>query len=228
MKRLDCAGRASAISLFAALAIVFGATAAEAHHPSHRHNAVPITHSRHAAIAVRMARPLPDSEVGTPDLTNSGVVLSDPTLSIVSEDKTAQADTPAIVRPNRRIYCVEFARLASGIALFGDAKTWWGQANKAYAQLANPAPGAVMVFSGRKTMRSGHVAVVKRLVGPREVLVDHANWGRDGRIYLNAPVIDVSPNNDWSQVKVWNTVAGTMGTTAYSLKGFIAQRFASN
>ena len=77
-------------------------------------------------------------------------------------------------------------------------------------------------------MRSGHVAVVKRLVSPREVLVDHANWGRDGRIYLNAPVIDVSPNNDWSQVKVWNTAAGTMGTTAYSLKGFIAQRFAAN
>jgi hypothetical protein len=60
------------------------------------------------------------------------------------------------------------------------------------------------------------------------VLVDHANWGRDGRIYLNAPVIDVSPNNDWSQVKVWNVKANTMGTTAYSLKGFIAQRFASN
>ena len=228
MKRLDCAGRASAISLFAAFAIVFGVSAAEAHHPSHRQSAVPTTHSRHAAIPVPVARPSQESEVSSPDLANSGVVLSDPTLSIVTEDKTARADTPAIVRPNRRIYCVEFARLASGIALFGDAKTWWGQASKAYAQLANPAPGAVMVFSGRKTMRSGHVAVVKRLVSPREVLVDHANWGRDGSIYLNAPVIDVSPNNDWSMVKVWNTKANTMGTTAYSLKGFIAQRFAAN
>jgi len=228
MKRLDCAGRASAISLFTVLAIVLGATAAEAHHPSHRQHAVSSTHSRHAAIPVPLARPLPDSEINIPDLTNSGVVLSDPTLSIVSEDETARVDTPAIIRPNRRIYCVEFARLASGIALFGDAKTWWDQASKAYAQLANPAAGAVMVFSGRKTMRSGHVAVVKRLVSPREVLVDHANWGRDGRIYLNAPVIDVSPNNDWSQVKVWNVKANTMGTTAYSLKGFIAQRFAAN
>ena len=224
MKRLDCAGRASAISLLAALAIVFGVSAAEAHHPSHRQSAVPSTHSRHAAIPVPVARPSQEAEVSNPDLANSGVVLSDPTLSIVTEDKTA----PAIIRPSRRIYCVEFARLASGIALFGDAKTWWGQANKAYAQIANPAPGAVMVFSGRKTMRSGHVAVVKRLVSPREVLVDHANWGRDGRIYLNAPVIDVSPNNDWSQVKVWNVKANTMGTTAYSLKGFIAQRFAAN
>jgi hypothetical protein len=66
------------------------------------------------------------------------------------------------------------------------------------------------------------------VITSREVLVDHANWGRDGRIYLNAPVVDVSPNNDWSIVKVWNTKANTMGTTAYSLKGFIAQRFASN
>ena len=223
MKRLDCAGRASAISLFAALAIVFGATAAEAHHPSHRQNAVPTTHSRYAAIPVPMARPLPDSEVSNPELTDSGVVLSDPTLSIVSEDKPARAETPAIVRPNRRIYCVEFARLASGIALFGDAKTWWDQANKAYAQLANPAPGAVMVFSGRKTMRSGHVAVVKRLVGPREVLVDHANWGRDGRIYLNAPVIDVSAANDWSEVRVFNTPVGQMGSSVYPIKGFVTR-----
>ena len=40
--------------------------------------------------------------------------------------------------------------------------------------------------------------------------------------------MDVSPNNDWSLVKVWNVQANKMGTTAYSLKGFIAQRFAAN
>lgn len=169
-----------------------------------------------------------DGAVNNPALNDSGVVLSDPTLSIIAEDKQALADTPSIVRPSRRIFCVEFARLASGIALFGDAKTWWDQARTQYAQLANPAPGAVMVFASRKKMNKGHVAVVKRLVSPREVLVDHANWGRDGRIYLNAPVVDVSANNDWSMVKVWNVKANTMGTTAYSLKGFIAQKFAAN
>ena len=157
-----------------------------------------------------------------------GVELSAPTVSIVAEDKPVLADTPTIVRPARHVYCVEFARLASGISLFGDAKTWWDQARAVYAQLTNPAPGAVMVFAGRKSMRAGHVAVVKRVVNQREVLVDHANWGRDGRIYLNAPVVDVSPNNDWSLVKVWNVQANKMGTTAYSLKGFIAQRFAAN
>jgi hypothetical protein len=171
---------------------------------------------------------MPVAAVSTPVLKDTGVELSDPTLSIVAEDKSAAVETPSIIRPARHVYCVEFARLASGIALFGDAKTWWGQARAQYAQLTNPAPGAVMVFASRRNMKAGHVAVVKKVITSREVLVDHANWGRDGRIYLNAPVVDVSPNNDWSIVKVWNTKANTMGTTAYSLKGFIAQRFASN
>jgi hypothetical protein len=179
-------------------------------------------------VPLPLARPTREAAVKAPSLVDSGVALSDPTLSIVAQDKPMLAELPSIIRPARHVYCVEFARLASGIALFGDAKTWWDQARAQYAQLVNPAAGAVMVFASRRNMRAGHVAVVKKLVGPREVLVDHANWGRDGRIYLNAPVIDVSPNNDWSIVKVWNTRANTMGTTAYTLKGFIAQRFAVN
>lgn len=224
MNRLDCAGRASAISLLTAFAIFLGAGAADARHVSHRHSAVKPTPSRHvAAIPVPMPRPVMTA-TAAPSIEDTGVVLSNPTLSIVADDQIASTDTPTIIRPSRKVYCVEFARLASGIALFGDAKTWWGQANSSYAQIVNPAPGAVMVFAGRKTMRSGHVAVVKRVMSSRKVLVDHANWGRDGSIYLNAPVVDVSPNNDWSQVRVWNTKSNTLGTTAYSLKGFIAQR----
>lgn len=169
-----------------------------------------------------------ESQIIDPGLKDSGVVLADPSFSIISDDQVARAETPTVVRPGRRIYCVEFARLASGIALFGDARTWWDQARAAYAQLTNPSPGSVMVFAGRKTMRSGHVAVVKKVLSPREVLIDHANWGRDGKIYLNAPVVDVSANNDWSLVKVWNVQAGKLGTTAYNLKGFITQRFAAN
>jgi hypothetical protein len=228
MKRLDCAGPAPAISLFAALAIFVCAAAADAKTLSHRHHAVSPTHSRHAVVPMPSARPASVAAVSTPTLKDTGVELSDPTLSIVAEDKSATMETPSIIRPARHVYCVEFARLASGIALFGDAKTWWGQARAQYAQLTNPAPGAVMVFASRRNMRAGHVAVVKKVITSREVLVDHANWGRDGRIYLNAPVVDVSPNNDWSMVKVWNTKSNVMGTTAYAIKGFIAQRFAAN
>lgn len=214
MNRLDCAGRASAISLLATIVVLFGAQAAEARTPHHRY------HARTVAVMPQ----LPVSSVTNPALTKSGVMLSDPTLSVIAQDDIAPAATPTIVKPSRRIYCVEYARLASGITIFGDARTWWAQAKTVYAQATNPTPGAVMVFATRKKMALGHVAVVKRIVSNREVIVDHANWGRDGRIYLNAPVVDVSENNDWSQVRVWNTLAGTMGNSTYSIRGFISQR----
>ncbi len=165
---------------------------------------------------------MPDSIAPLP--SDYGVSLSDPILSIVSDDEAYATDTPVIVKPARHIYCVEFARLLSGIAIFGDARTWWDKARTYYAQATNPTPGSVMVFDTRKKMRNGHVAVVRRIVSNREIRVDHANWGRDGRIYLNAPVIDVSPDNDWSQVRVWNTRAGQMGSSTYNIKGFIAFR----
>lgn len=225
MNRLDCAKRASAISLIAAFVAISIAIPAEARKaPQHKTHAA----MRHAAVLVPTARPTMTAQNTAPAPAQTGVQLSDPTVSIIAEDKVAQADTPTVVRPGRRIFCVEFARLASGIALFGDAKTWWDKAREAYAQLTNPLPGAVMVFATRKHMESGHVAVVKRVVSSREVVIDHANWGRDGKIYLNAPVVDVSANNDWSQVKVWNFHTNQLGTTPYALKGFIAQRFAAN
>ena len=92
----------------------------------------------------------------------------------------------------RRIFCVEYARLRSGIEIFGDAKTWWERAGAQYAKNTEPQPGAVMVFNSTRKMTKGHVAVVTRVVSSREIRVDHANWHRDGNIYLNAPVIDTS------------------------------------
>jgi hypothetical protein len=72
-------------------------------------------------------------------------------------------------------------------------------------------------------MKLGHVAVVKRIVSSREVIVDHANWRRDGNIYLNAPVIDVSANNDWSKVRVFDARGGQMGSNVYPIKGFVSR-----
>ena len=150
MNRLDCAGRASAIALLAAVIALCSVTGAEARKaPKHTlHNAA-------VHRVVPTARPEPSGLMQDQEPAQAAVQLSEPTLSIISEDKIATADTPTIVHPGRRIFCVEFARLASGIALFGDARTWWDQARNAYAQLTNPAPGAVMVFDRRKTMRSG-------------------------------------------------------------------------
>jgi surface antigen len=80
-----------------------------------------------------------------------------------------------------------------------------------------------MVFAGTRKMKLGHVAVVKRIVSSREIRIDHANWRRDGNIYLNAPVIDVSANNDWSKVRVFDTRSGQMGSTVYPIKGFVSR-----
>jgi hypothetical protein len=34
-------------------------------------------------------------------------------------------------------------------------------------------------------------------------------------------VLDVSPNNDWSQVRVWHIPGGHWGGRVYSVEGFI-------
>ena len=81
-----------------------------------------------------------------------------------------------------------------------------------------------MVFAATKKMKLGHVAFVRRVVSSRELIVDHANWHRDGNIYLSAPVIDVSANNDWSKVRVFDTRSEQMGSTVYPIKGFVLAR----
>lgn len=71
----------------------------------------------------------------------------------------------------------------------------------------------------------GHVAAVSRVIDPRTVLVRHANWspidGRRGQIEDNVRVVDVSPANDWSEVRVWYAPIGGLGTTRWPLYGFI-------
>ncbi|HMH64523.1 MAG TPA: hypothetical protein VK515_02980, partial [Rhizomicrobium sp.] len=49
----------------------------------------------------------------------------------------------------------------------------------------------------------------------------HANWLDDGSIYVNNPVEDVSSDNDWSMVRVYNLATGGWGVKVYPVKGFI-------
>lgn len=131
------------------------------------------------------------------------------------------ADKPSIVRPSAPLECVAFARDRSGIQLYGDAYTWWDQARGLYGEETLPSHGAVMVLMGYAGPKHGHLAVVTRVVSAREIRVDHANWLNDGNVYLNAPVIDVSPANDWTQVRIWNTRDGHLGGNTYTVQGFI-------
>jgi surface antigen len=126
------------------------------------------------------------------------------------------------------LQCVPYARQVSGIALYGDARTWWDQAEGRYARGTRPRVGAVMSFRPYGRMELGHVAAVSRIVDSRTVLLRHANWsiidGRRGQIEDNVRAIDVSPENDWSEVRVWYAPLGDLGTTHWPVNGFIYNR----
>ena len=121
--------------------------------------------------------------------------------------------------------CVPFARLISGIQIFGDARTWWSQAVGKYETGVVPRAGAVLCFKPTSRMRLGHVAVVSQVLTDRVVQITHANWspieGSRGKVEKDVTVIDVSANGDWSQVKVWYDPNRDLGGSTYSVHGFI-------
>lgn len=129
--------------------------------------------------------------------------------------------SPEVVNPGGKMQCVPFARDESGIEIYGDAHLWWQKAANAYERGHEPEEGSVMVLFGYKNPNRGHVAVVKRMISEREIVVDHANWLNDGQIYLDQPVKDVSANNDWSAVKVWYAPGRQYGARTYAVQGFI-------
>ena len=128
------------------------------------------------------------------------------------------ASTPAMAQFWQ---CAPYARTISGIAIHGNANTWWNQAAGHYARGHAPKVGAVLAFSSTGKMRLGHVAMVSEIVSDREVLLTHANWSRRGGIERNVRAVDVSAAGDWSLVKVWYGPNGGLGTSAYPTKGFI-------
>lgn len=120
-----------------------------------------------------------------------------------------------------RLQCVPFAREVSGIQIRGNAETWWGQAAGRYERSQTPAEGSVLAMPGTRRNPMGHVAMVSKIVGDREILITHANWSRPGMIERNVRAIDVSEAGDWSRVRVWHAGSGQLGITAYPASGFI-------
>lgn len=123
----------------------------------------------------------------------------------------------------RRPYlqCVPYAREVTGVQIYGDAHTWWGQAAGRYGRGHEPKVGAVMAFRAGGSSKLGHVAAVSKIVDSRTVLISHANWSRRGQIERNVRAVDVSENNDWSAVRVWYDPIKAMGGRHWTLAGFI-------
>jgi surface antigen len=116
--------------------------------------------------------------------------------------------------------CAPFARELTGLVLSGDAADWWDQASGRYARTSTPAVGAVLVFRRNGRLPSGHVSVVSRVLDERRIHVIQANWVPD-ELDEDQLIVDVSPGNDWSAVRVWYPPIDQMGSHAYSTYGFI-------
>lgn len=125
------------------------------------------------------------------------------------------------------ISCVPFARANSGIELTGNANTWWHGAAGVYARGQQPEIGSVLDFRSTGRMRLGHVAVVSNIITPRLLEVDQANWTGPGlppgRVSRGVEVMDVSPANDWTAVRVAVHGTGHFGSV-YPTYGFIYDR----
>jgi surface antigen len=141
---------------------------------------------------------------------------------VVLTPPPAQPAPPPAPAPQAFMQCVPYARQVSGIEIFGDAWSWWQGAAGRYERGARPLPGAVLVMKRDARLAHGHVSVVTAIVAAREIRVTHANWGYAGKprgqVDRDVSIIDVSPNNDWSEVKVWN--GGSYGRV-YPSYGFI-------
>ena len=117
--------------------------------------------------------------------------------------------------------CAPFARALTGVALRGDAADWWQGAQGRYARSHAPIVGSVLVFARSSRLRHGHVAVVSQVLEQRKILVTQANWVRN-RVSEDQAVIDVSPANDWTELRVFWPPAGQMGEGTYAASGFIS------
>lgn len=134
------------------------------------------------------------------------------------------APTGAAVDGSGPWSCVPYARARSGIALRGDAWTWWDAAAGRYDRGGAPRAGSVLVLDRTARLPQGHLAVVSRVVSAREVRVDHANWASGagkGRVARDQPVADVSAANDWSLVRVWLPRIDGWGASSYPSRGFV-------
>lgn len=119
------------------------------------------------------------------------------------------------------LQCVPYARAVSGIAIYGDAYTWWDQAKGRYKRGSTPKVGAVMALQPHGNSRLGHVAAVSGVIDSRTILLRHANWSAPGMIEDNVRAVDVSADNDWSKVRIWYGPSQALGSGEWPLYGFI-------
>ncbi|QDH15208.1 CHAP domain-containing protein [Oecophyllibacter saccharovorans] len=121
------------------------------------------------------------------------------------------------------LQCVAFVKQNSAFNIRGNARDWWPSAAGRFARGAQPEVGSVLAFRGTRRMPLGHVSLVSGVVDNRTILVDHSHWASAG-ISRNVKVVDVSPNNDWSAVRVALGDRTERLGSIYPTHGFIYSR----
>jgi surface antigen len=181
--------------------------------------------ARQPAQAARAATPTAPRAAIAPQGQAQAALLT----PVVARAPLVGAGTPILpVAQTSGLSCVPFVRMATGMNISGDARMWWHNAAGAYARGQTPERGSVLAFMSSGGMARGHVAVVSRVVNPRTVQVDHANWAgpgiRRGSVMRGVTVVDVSDRNDWTSVRVQvGHGAENFGRT-YPTHGFIYNR----
>lgn len=170
------------------------------------------------AVCLGLAAAALSACASTPALISAGGLAG---RAPVDRLPDVEGDDARVTDYAANLQCVPFARQLSGVEIFGDANTWWRQAAGRYPRSSQPAFGSVFVLQGYQTTARGHVAVVTHVDSSRLIRVDQANWLNGGEISRNVPVLDVSPNNDWSEVRVWHIPGGHWGGRVYRGEGFI-------
>lgn len=122
-----------------------------------------------------------------------------------------------------RIPCVQFVRATTDFRLSGNAHLWWARAAGVHARGSVPEVGSVLSFKSIKAMPMGHIAVVSRVISSRQIEIDHSNWVNRG-IIRGAEVVDVSPRNDWTAVRVSLKPGAAAYGSIYPTNGFIHAR----
>lgn len=116
--------------------------------------------------------------------------------------------------------CVRTVRALSDFTIRGDAWMWWNNAAGMHERDDRPALGSVLVFKRTARMGRGHVSLVSRVINSRTIEVDHT-WIAGRGIKRGMEVVDVSPANDWSMVRVWHDPTDQLGQRVYPTYGFI-------
>ena len=178
------------------------------------------------AGAMFMAGPAWAGDIDGAPIEDTATLTGAPLLAALAPaesvaEEAVVIEEPRVHRLSARLQCVPYARDMSGVEIRGNAVNWWQAAAGRYDRVKTPEDGSVIVMRGYRNAHRGHVAVVRHVLSARSIIIDQANWLNSGEVTVNVPVVDVSPRNDWTQVRVWHIPTQTWGMRVYTVQGFI-------